>query len=127
MNYQSPDQAPGLRLHFNENTAGCSPAVIAALHALTREEASYYPDYAPITAKCERYFDVAPNWVQVTNGLDEGLHLAAQAAARKLARRRSRARASTAPSTRFGGGGRARSWASAQRARDRRGQPTSSR
>jgi len=81
MNYQSPDHAPGLRLHFNENTAGCSPAVIAALHALTREEASYYPDYAPITAKCERYFDVAPNWVQVTNGLDEGLHLAAQAAA----------------------------------------------
>jgi hypothetical protein len=53
--------------------------------------------------------------VESTN--DYHPHLAAQAAARKLARRRSRARASTAPSNRLGGGGRARS---RRRARDRR-------
>ena len=36
----------GLRLHLNENTAGCSPAVIDALHAITCEQAAFYPDYS---------------------------------------------------------------------------------
>jgi histidinol-phosphate aminotransferase len=82
MTYQPPP-APGrqLRLHLNENTAGCSPAVLAALHAITREDAACYPDYRPVIAKTERWFDVAPGWVLLTNGLDEGLHLVAQAAA----------------------------------------------
>lgn len=71
-----------LRLHYNENTAGCSPAVLGVLAAITREEAAFYPDYAPITARCEREFGVESGWVQLTNGLDEGLHLAAQWARR---------------------------------------------
>jgi histidinol-phosphate aminotransferase len=79
------DVAPleaGLRLHLNENTAGCSPAVLAALRAITRADAACYPDYRAITAKVEGWFGVPPGWVQLTNGLDEGLHVAAQAAAR---------------------------------------------
>ena len=35
----------GLRLHLNENTAGCSPRVFEALHAITRQRAALYPDY----------------------------------------------------------------------------------
>ena len=30
--------ADSLRLHLNENTAGCSPRVLAAIQALTRDE-----------------------------------------------------------------------------------------
>lgn len=71
------------RLHLNENTAGCSPKVIEALAALSPTDVATYPDYAGITRRCEQYFDVPPGWVQLVNGLDEGLHLAAAAAARK--------------------------------------------
>ena len=79
MSYQPPAVVAGaLRLHYNENTAGCSPAVLAALAAVTREDAAFYPDYGPITARCEREFGVGAGWVQLTNGLDEGLHVAAQ-------------------------------------------------
>ena len=36
--YERVTQPPsGLRLHLNENTAGCSPRVLAALHGMTRE------------------------------------------------------------------------------------------
>lgn len=81
MNYtRAASPTAGLRLHLNENTAGCSPAVLAALHSIQRTDASEYPDYSAVTAQCEAWFGVAPGWVQITNGLDEGLHVAAQAA-----------------------------------------------
>ena len=70
-----------LRLHLNENTAGCSPAVFAVLQALTREQVAQYPDYARATEACARYFGVDAGWLALTNGLDEGLHAVAQAAA----------------------------------------------
>ncbi|HXT70475.1 MAG TPA: histidinol-phosphate transaminase [Vicinamibacterales bacterium] len=73
----------GLRLHLNENTAGCSPAVLAALRALERSDTSFYPDYGRITTIVEGWLGVPAGWVQLTNGLDEGLHVAAQAAARR--------------------------------------------
>jgi histidinol-phosphate aminotransferase len=66
---------------MNENTAGCSPAVLEALRGMSREDVGAYPDYGAITAACERWFGVAPGRVLLTNGLDEGLHIAAQAAA----------------------------------------------
>jgi histidinol-phosphate aminotransferase len=85
MSYQRPTiPAGGLRLHFNENTAGCSPAVLAALRSIEREDTAFYPDYEPITAQCEQWFGVAPGWVQLLNGLDEGLHVVAQWAARAI-------------------------------------------
>ena len=63
----------GLRLHLNENTAGCSPAVIAALHGLTRQDVAIYPDYAAATAACARLFAVDAGSLVLTNGLDEGI------------------------------------------------------
>ena len=84
MTYSAPTvpAAAGLRLHFNENTGGCSPAVLAALRSIAPTDTAFYPDYAPVTSAAERYFGVPAGWVQLTNGLDEGLHVAAQAAAR---------------------------------------------
>ena len=84
MTYTSPSVPPagGLRLHFNENTAGCSPAVLAALRSIEPTDTAFYPDYAEVTTAAERWFDVPAGWVQLTNGLDEGLHVVAQAAAR---------------------------------------------
>ena len=82
MNYNSEPARDGLRLHLNENTAGCSPAVLAALRAIERTDTAFYPEYGPVTALVERSLGIAAGWVQLTNGLDEGLHVAAQAAAR---------------------------------------------
>jgi hypothetical protein len=78
MSYQPPAAVAGaLRLHYNENTAGCSPAVVAALGAISREDAAFYPDYSSVTTRVERAFGVSPGWVQLTNGLDEGLQVVA--------------------------------------------------
>jgi histidinol-phosphate aminotransferase len=72
----------GLRLHLSENTAGCSPAVVAALHALTREQVAFYPDYdAPIAATAA-HLGISPDRLLLTNGLDEGILLASIAALR---------------------------------------------
>jgi histidinol-phosphate/aromatic aminotransferase/cobyric acid decarboxylase-like protein len=59
-------------------------AVLAALRAIERTDTAFYPDYGPVTALVERSLGVGPGWVQLTNGLDEGLHVAAQAAARDV-------------------------------------------
>lgn len=72
-----PDPGEGLRLHLNENTAGCSPRVLAALARLTREDCAYYPDYTAVTRAVADSLGVDPEWTLVLNGLDEGLHLAA--------------------------------------------------
>ena len=74
--------AAGLRLHLNENTAGCSPRVLAAMQAVTREQAAWYPDYEAATAACASHLGVTPEHVLLTNGLDEGILLVAIAALR---------------------------------------------
>jgi histidinol-phosphate aminotransferase len=75
----APDAGPSpLRLHYNENTAGCSPAVLDALGAIRREDLAVYPEYDGITARVARWLGVEPAWVQLTNGLDEGLQAVAQ-------------------------------------------------
>ncbi len=51
--------ASGLRLHLNENTAGCSPKVVDALQALTRRQAAFYPDYDEVIGACAAYLGVA--------------------------------------------------------------------
>ena len=63
----------GLRLHLNENTAGCSPKVIAALQAVTREQAAVYPDYDAVTDAVARRLGVGTDEIVLTNGLDEGI------------------------------------------------------
>ena len=80
MSYQYerlPDPGAGLRLHLNENTAGCSERVLAAMRAVTREEAACYPDYTKVQRACAAYFGIAEDRLLLTNGLDEGIHAAA--------------------------------------------------
>jgi histidinol-phosphate aminotransferase len=62
-----------LRLHMNENTAGCSPAVLEALRRVARTDVSFYPTYTTVTRQCAEYIGVDPDWVLLTNGLDEGI------------------------------------------------------
>jgi histidinol-phosphate aminotransferase len=69
--------ADGLRLHLNENTAGCSPNVLAALHAITREQAAFYPDYDRAIAVTAARLGVGVDEVLLVNGLDEGILAAA--------------------------------------------------
>ena len=71
-----------LRLHLNENTAGCSPRVLAALQAVTRQEAAFYPDYDAATAACAARLGVTPEETVLTNGLDEGILAVAMSALR---------------------------------------------
>lgn len=72
-----PEVGPGaLRLHLNENTAGCSPAVLAALRGLTRHDAAFYPDYTDVERATAAYYGRTTRQIVLTNGLDEGLHAA---------------------------------------------------
>lgn len=75
----------GRRLHLNENTAGCSPAVIEALQRLTRQDAAFYPDYDAALAATAAHFGVARDRVLLTNGLDEGILAVSVAALRGFA------------------------------------------
>jgi histidinol-phosphate aminotransferase len=81
--YDRPFAAPGgLRLHLNENTAGCSPAVFATLQALTGHDAAWYPDYDAAQLAVARTFGLTADHVVLTNGLDEGILAATGAALR---------------------------------------------
>lgn len=74
MTYARPaDRAGALRLHLNENTGGCSPAVIDAIKQISAEDVAYYPDYAMLTRECAAYLGVNEAQLVLTNGLDEGL------------------------------------------------------
>ena len=77
--------ANGLRLHLNENTAGCSPAVIDALARLTRTAVAEYPDYDAVISATATRLGVPAESLLLTNGLDEGILVAAMAAFRATA------------------------------------------
>ena len=64
-----------LRLDFNENTAGCSPAVRRALRQLTSTAVSMYPEQETVRKRLATYFRVAPEELLLTNGTDDALHL----------------------------------------------------
>jgi histidinol-phosphate aminotransferase len=64
-----------IRLDFNENTAGCSPAVLRALGKLTGKQLAMYPEVLKGTAKLARYFGVAPEELVLTNGGDDALRV----------------------------------------------------
>jgi histidinol-phosphate aminotransferase len=67
------DRAGALRLHLNENTGGCSHAVVDAIRQITAEEVAIYPDYAALSRDCAEYLGVRESQLLLTNGLDEGL------------------------------------------------------
>jgi histidinol-phosphate aminotransferase len=65
-----------LRLDFNENTVGCSPRVIAALHdGLAAESLALYPEYSEAKEGVARYFRVDPSQFVFTNGTDEAIQV----------------------------------------------------
>jgi histidinol-phosphate aminotransferase len=77
--YNAPNEgrAGKLRLDFNENTVGCSPAVLRALSRMTAEQMAIYPEYQMTTKRLARFFRVRPEEMHLTNGIDDALHLIA--------------------------------------------------
>jgi histidinol-phosphate aminotransferase len=72
-----PDPGDGLRLHLNENTGGCSTRVLEAIRRVRPSDVSAYPSYTQAVTATARHFGVDPDWVLLTNGLDEGILMAA--------------------------------------------------
>jgi histidinol-phosphate aminotransferase len=65
-----------LRLDFNENTVGCSPAVIEFLREhLTAPQLSIYPEYEDATRELAAFFGVSEEEFTLTNGTDEAIHV----------------------------------------------------
>jgi histidinol-phosphate aminotransferase len=71
-----PDLGPGLRLHLNENTGGCSQKVVAAVRAFDGEQLARYPDFRNAVMETAAFLGVDPDHIVLTNGLDEGILLA---------------------------------------------------
>ncbi len=64
-----------LRLDFNENTVGCSPAVARALRQLSSADVSMYPEQETVRKQLAKYFRVSTDELLLTNGTDDALHL----------------------------------------------------
>src|ERR1700722_19143627 len=64
-----------LRLDFNENPIGCSPAVRRALARLSSASISAYPEQETVRRKAAGHFGVRPEELLLTNGTDEALSL----------------------------------------------------
>ena len=76
MEYHPPlGNREGLRLDFNENTAGCSPRVLAKLRQLDGETLARYPVREPAERSVAAAFGVSPDELLLTNGTDEAIHL----------------------------------------------------
>ena len=70
-----PDLGPGLRLHLNENTGGCSQKVVAAVRAFDGAALATYPDFRDAVLETAAFLGVNPERIVLTNGLDEGILL----------------------------------------------------
>jgi histidinol-phosphate aminotransferase len=64
-----------LRLDFNENPIGCSPAVRRVLAKLSSASISAYPEQETVRRKATKHFGVQPTELLLTNGTDEALSL----------------------------------------------------
>jgi histidinol-phosphate aminotransferase len=65
----------GLRLDFNESTAGCSPRVLAGLRSLDAETLARYPEREPVEGEVAKFLGLDTAEVLLTNGVDEAIHL----------------------------------------------------
>jgi histidinol-phosphate aminotransferase len=65
----------GLRLDFNENTAGCSPRVLERLRQLDGETLARYPQRKKGEQAVAAHLDIAPEELLLTNGTDEAIHM----------------------------------------------------
>jgi histidinol-phosphate aminotransferase len=75
--YEAPAEgrAGKVRLDFNENTVGCSPAVIRALRQMSAQQLAMYPEYQKSTERLARYFGVRAQELLLTNGGDDALRV----------------------------------------------------
>jgi len=75
--YEAPAEGRSdkLRLDFNENTSGCSPAVRRALAKLTTKQLAMYPEYQTPTRRIAHYFGVRKEELLLTNGGDDALRV----------------------------------------------------
>lgn len=75
--YEAPAEGRSdkIRLDFNENTSGCSPAVLRALGKLTTRQIAMYPEYEARTKRLARHFRVRPEELLLTNGGDDALRV----------------------------------------------------
>src|SRR4029077_20350155 len=60
---------------FNENTAGCGPAVLRALAKLTPRQLAMYPEYQKPTARIARHLGVRSKELLLPNGGDDALRV----------------------------------------------------
>jgi histidinol-phosphate aminotransferase len=65
----------GLRLDFNENTAGCSPRVLEKLRELNGETLARYPVRETGERAVAARYGVSTEELLLTNGTDEAIHL----------------------------------------------------
>lgn len=75
--YEAPAEGRSgkVRLDFNENTSGCSPAVRRTLAKLTVKQLAMYPEYQKPTERLARHFGVSPEELLLTNGGDDALRV----------------------------------------------------
>ena len=75
--YEAPAEGRSnkLRLDFNENTSGCSPAVRRALARLTSKQIAMYPEYQAPTNRLAHHFGVRPQELLLANGGDDALRV----------------------------------------------------
>ncbi len=64
-----------LRLDFNENTVGCSPAVLKMLANLTGEDLATYPEYGTLRKTLADSLGIPKDRLITTNGADEAIRL----------------------------------------------------
>ncbi len=65
-----------LRLDFNENTVGCSPAVVAALRTYADAASmTMYPEYEAARCDLAAFFGVREAEMLLTNGTDEAIQV----------------------------------------------------
>jgi histidinol-phosphate aminotransferase len=65
----------GLRLDFNESSAGCSPRVLGRLRALDAGLLARYPERESVEKEVAGFLGLDPAQVLLTNGVDEAIHL----------------------------------------------------
>src|ERR1700723_2022090 len=75
--YEAPAEgrAHKIRLDFNENTAGCGPAVLRALAKLTPQQLAMYPEYQKPADGIARHLGVRGEELLLTNGGDDALRV----------------------------------------------------
>ncbi|HYG99559.1 MAG TPA: histidinol-phosphate transaminase [Terriglobales bacterium] len=69
----------GLRMDFNENTAGCSPRVLQKLREIGPDLLAKYPEREPVEAIVAEFLGINATQLLLTNGVDEAIHLLCQA------------------------------------------------